>query len=153
RGMLLAADNDRKGIDKTNLGRYPLFGWTSLSKAKASEAHNLLRSATFEVIPCDGSFEHFFAEAEKPKIVLSAVDKNAARHALEEQYAPLILSASTHDLRAEVLRCGPPTSGACLACFNPLETAVRTEAEIRALLRERPAIVTELCDKLHLNPD
>src|SRR5439155_16659183 len=135
RGTILAADNDRKGIDKPNLGRYSLFGWASLGKAKASEAAELLRRATFEVLPHDDSFEHFFAGSDRPRIVLSAVDKNSARHALQQQYAPLILSASTHNLRAEVLRCGPPSSGACLACFNPLETERRTEQEIRALLQ------------------
>lgn len=151
RGFMLAADNDDKGIDKTNLGRYPLFGWASLGKAKATEAANLLRSATFQVLADDTGFEHFFAEANKPQIVLSAVDKNSSRHALQEQYAPLILSASTDNLRAEVLRCGPPLSGACLACFNPLEKEGRTEQEIRDLLRERPEIIERLCQKLRLN--
>jgi len=154
RGTILAADNDPRGIDKTNLGRYVLFGWPSLGKAKASEASELLRDATFRVLPHDGSFEHFFAGTDKPQIVLSAVDKNGARHALQEQYAPLVLSASTHNLRAEVLRCGPPSSaGACLACFNPLETEARSEDEIRRLLQERPDVVDQLCKKLHLNAD
>ena len=131
-GVIMIADNDPKGIEKTNLSRYPLFGWASRDKMKASEAADLLRGATFQVLPHDGSFEHFFTGKDKPQIVLSAVDKNAARHALQEQYAPLILSASTHNLRAELLRCGPPPSGACLACFNPLEREGRTEEEIRA---------------------
>jgi molybdopterin/thiamine biosynthesis adenylyltransferase len=152
RGVLLAADNDAKGVETTNLGRYTLFGWSSLTKPKASEASELLRSAAFQVLPYNGSFEHFFTGADKPKIVLSAVDKNAARHALQEQYAPLILSASTHDLRAEVLRCGAPSSGACLACFNPLGREGRTEEEIRALIRERPEVVAQFCEKLKLDP-
>jgi hypothetical protein len=53
RGTIMAADNDEKGIDKTNLGRYPLFGWGSLGKAKASEAAALLRTATFQLISHD----------------------------------------------------------------------------------------------------
>lgn len=153
RGTIFAADNDPEGIDETNLGRYPLFGWVSLGKAKASEAARLLRSASFQILPHDGGFEHFFAGRDKPSIVLSVVDKNAARHALQEQYAPLILSASTNNLRAEVLRCGPPSVGACLACFNPQESHQRTEDEIRTLLIERPEVVTRLCEKLRLNHD
>jgi ThiF family len=151
RGTVMAADNDLKGIDKTNLGRYSLFGWESLDKAKASEATGLLGGARFQVLPHDGSFEYFFSKQNKPQIVLSAVDKNPARHALQEQYAPLVLSASTHNLRAEVLRCGPPSMGACLACFNPLETEKHTEEEIRALLQERPEMVALLCKKLRLS--
>jgi molybdopterin/thiamine biosynthesis adenylyltransferase len=153
RGAIWLADNDNEGIDSTNLGRYPLFGWASLGKPKASEAAALLRRAEFQAVPHDGSFEHFFAGADKPQVVLSAVDKNTARHALQEQYAPLYLSASTHNLRAEVLRCGPPSVGACLACFNPLETERRNEEEIRALLHDRPYVAAKLCKKLNLDPN
>jgi hypothetical protein len=86
------ADNDLKGIDKANLGRYSLFGWRSPGKAKASEATELLRGARFQVLPHDGSFEYFFSKQNKPQIVLSAVDKCCAPRT-KEQYAPLILSA------------------------------------------------------------
>jgi molybdopterin/thiamine biosynthesis adenylyltransferase len=151
RGKMLLADNDEKGVEATNLGRYPLFGWASLGKPKASEAARLLAKATFQMVPYDGGFEHFFVGKERPQIVLSAVDKNSARHALQEQYSPLYLSASTHNLRAEVLRCGPPMVGACLACFNPLETPQRTEDEIRNLLEERPELASDLSKRLHLD--
>jgi len=46
----------------------------------------------------------------------SPLDTNRARQALQGHYSPLILSASTFDLRAEVLRAGPPGLGACLRC-------------------------------------
>ena len=151
RGTILLADNDDEGIDASNLGRYSLFGWASLGKPKATEAAQLLRRAEFQTVPHDGNFEYFFTGADKPRIVLSAVDKNTARHALQEQYAPLYISASTHNLRMEVLRCGPPSVGACLACFNPLETEQRTEDEIRALLRDRPEIEANLRQKLKLD--
>lgn len=151
RGTVWLADNDEKGIDNTNLSRYALFGWASLGKPKASEAAELLRGADFQVVPHDGSFERFFADTHKPNIVLSAVDKNSARHALQEQYAPLFISASTHNLRAEVLRCGPPSVGACMSCFNPLETERRSEDEIRDLLRDRPKLAAKLCEKLKLD--
>lgn len=151
RGTIGLADNDERGVDRTNLGRYSLFGWAALDKPKASEAAQLLRKAEFRAVPHDGGFEHFFLGAEKPQIVLSAVDKNSARHALQEHYAPLFISASTYNLRAEVLRCGPPSVGACLACFNPIETERRSEDEIRALLRERPEVAANLCEKLNLD--
>lgn len=151
RGTILLADNDDKGIDTTNLGRYSLFGWASLGKPKATEAAQLLQRAEFQTVSHDGSFEYFSTGADKPRIVLSAVDKNTARHALQEQYAPLYISASTHNLRTEVLRCGPPGVGACLACFNALETEQRTEDEIRALLRDRPEIEANLRQKLKLD--
>src|SRR5215207_8141194 len=51
-----------------------------------------------------------------PRLLVSGVDTNRARQALQGHYPPLILSASTFDLRAEVLRAGPPGLGACLRC-------------------------------------
>lgn len=152
-GTLHLADNDEKGLDGTNLGRYALFGVKSLGKQKASEAASLLRQARFQVVPHDGSFEYFFSSGQRPDIVLSAVDTNEARQSLQEQYAPLILSASTHNLRAEILRCGPPGVGACLSCFNPLKQNQRTEDDIRELLRAKPELISHLCETLHLNQD
>jgi hypothetical protein len=152
-GTILVADNDPLGIDLTNLGRYSLFGSAALGKQKASHAAKLLRGAEFRTEHHDGGFEYFFEGQNKPAIVLSAVDTNPSRHALQEQYAPLFLSASTLNLRAEVLRCGPPSEGACLACFNPLKTNERTEEEIRALLLERPEMIDRLSEKLGLNRD
>jgi len=150
-GTIWAADSDSKGIDRTNLGRYVLFGTASLGKQKASHAAEILADAEFRIVPHDGSFEHFFTVQEKPAVVLSAVDTNASRHTLQEQYVPLFLSASTLNLRAEILRCGPPSVGPCLACFNPLQTNERTEDEIRALLRARPEMIAGLCEKLRLS--
>lgn len=149
RGSIMIADNDKKGLDDTNLGRYVLFGSGSLTRMKASEAARLLAGASFTVVPHDGGFERFF-ESGKPDIVLSAVDKNGSRHALQEQCAAVYLSASTHDLRAEVLRCVPPGVGACLACFNPLEKNERTEDEIRALLASDAAMAQAIANKIHV---
>ncbi len=152
RGNIMVADNDKKGLEDTNLGRYVLFGSRSLTKMKASEAARLLAGASFTVTPHDGGFDYFF-ESGRPDIVLSAVDKNGPRHALQEQYAPLYLSASTYNLRAEVLRCVPPGVGGCLACFNPLEKEERTEDKIRALLASDPAIAQAIATKLQLEPE
>ena len=152
-GTLHLADNDEKGLDGTNLGRYALFGVRSIGKQKASEAASLLRQARFQVVPHDGSFEYFFSSGQRPNIVLSAVDTNEARQSLQEQYAPLVFSASTHNLRAEILRCGPPGLGPCLSCFNPLKQNQRTEDDIRELLRAKPELISHLCEKLRLNQD
>jgi hypothetical protein len=152
-GTLQLADNDEEGIDGTNLGRYALFGMRSIGKRKASEAASLLTQARFLVVPHDGSFEYFFSSGQRPDIIVSAVDTNEARQALQEQYTPLIFSASTHNLRAEILRCGPPGMGACLSCFNPLKQNQRSEDDIRELLRAKPELISHLCEKLRLNQD
>lgn len=133
-GELLIADNDEAGIEDTNLNRYPFFGASSLGRPKASEAAALFRDHPLTLIPHDGGFDFFFEHRDRrPTLVLSAVDKNTTRAAIQDQYPALIVSGSTSDLRAELLRCGPPGRGACLRCFNPPENAP-TDDEIRARL-------------------
>lgn len=109
-----------------------------MGKAKASQAAQSFDGHPLKVIPHDGGFEFFFQDPEKkPMVVLSAVDKNTVRRAMQDQYPGLLLSASTDDLRAELVRCGPPGRGACLACFNPPEKAP-TDEEIRQALGQQP---------------
>ncbi len=67
--------------------------------------------------------------------VLSAVDTNRAREGIQFRYPARIISASTLDLRAEVLNCGPPGKGACLRCYNPPEYLASDE-ELVALLKK-----------------
>jgi molybdopterin/thiamine biosynthesis adenylyltransferase len=152
RGTIFLADNDPKGIEDTNLGRYSLFGLESIGKQKATEASRLLREAAFATVPNDGGFEYFFDNGNQIKMLLSAVDTNESRHALQERYVPLAFSASTLNLRAEVLRCGPPEIGACLSCFNPVIRYQRTEDDIRQLLLTRPTLMLKLTQKLKLSP-
>jgi hypothetical protein len=138
RGELMAADNDEKGVENSNLNRYSFFGADSIGKAKASQAAQSFDGHPLKVIPHDGGFEFFFQDPEKkPMVVLSAVDKNTVRRAVQDQYPGLLLSASTDDLRAELVRCGPPGRGACLACFNPPEKSP-TDEEIRRELGQQP---------------
>ena len=131
-GKAILADNDGKGVDATNLNRYPLFGHGSLGQPKASEAARVADDARVRWVPHDGPFEEL---GTTPSRVISAVDVNRARAALQNLYPPRIIGASTSDLRAEVLRCGPPGEGACLRCFNPPET-LPSDEEVRARLRE-----------------
>ena len=131
-GEVVLADDDKKGVDATNLNRYPLFGSGSLGKRKASEAARVASDASVSWVPYDRPFEETGIKASR---LISAVDVNRARVALQNLYPPRILAASTFDMRAEVSRCGPPGKGACLRCYNPPET-LDSDDEIRARLRE-----------------
>ena len=119
-GTVMLADNDDKGLEHSNLNRYVLFGNGSVGRMKATEAARLLADSSLVFDPHDRPLE---AMASIPMVVVSAVDTNPARAAIQNRYPAQILSASTHDLRAEVLRCGPPGIGACLRCYNPPEVA------------------------------
>jgi len=132
-GKSVLADNDRKGLEGSNLNRYVLFGKASIGRKKATEAARLLADSALRFEPHDQPIE---AIGPIPKVVVSAVDTNPSRAAIQNRYPAQILSASTHDLRAEVLRCGPPGIGACLRCYNPPEIAKSDQQialEIRAM--------------------
>jgi hypothetical protein len=112
------ADNDKKGIDLSNLNRYVLFGKDSIGRLKPDRACELLQSTHLKLESWNESIGML------PRVegrVLSAVDTNRAREIIQNKFPARILSASTSQLRAEVLRCGPPGKGACLRCHNPPE--------------------------------
>jgi len=132
-GRVLLADNDPDGVDATNLNRYPLFGMASLGKLKASEASRLASDCEIAWNPSDAALQD---QRSLPPYVISAVDRNRARSAIQDRYPPRILAASTLDLRAEVTRCGPPGVGPCLRCYNPPEV-LPSDDEIRERLRNR----------------
>ncbi len=140
-GHVTLADADPKGVATTNLNRCTLFGWASLDEPKAPEAARIAGDASITWHPHHGRFEDLGLTSI---LLVSAVDTNRARLALQGRYPPLVLSASTLDLRAEVLRAGPPGVGACLRCYNPPETFLGDD-ERRARARDGgPEVVQAL---------
>ena len=65
-------------------------------------------------------------------LLILALGTNRARSAQQDHYLP-VPSASTRDLRAEVLRIGAPGRGACLRCYNSPEPFVADDNLRRAL--------------------
>jgi hypothetical protein len=130
-GQLMMADADVDGLEATNLNRYALFGRASVGVQKASAAARLLGNGPITYIPHDHAFEQL---SGFPSRVVSAVDRNTARAGIQNRYPARLFSASTFNLRAEVLRCGPPGVGACLRCYNPPEV-VESDISIRKRLR------------------
>jgi molybdopterin/thiamine biosynthesis adenylyltransferase len=147
----LIDNNDVKGIDDTNLNRYCIFGVGSIGKQKASEAKEKLPDATFLIHASDTSFEELYEhQPNRFKLVVSAVDNNDARAAIQDKYPATILSASTSDLRAELLRCGPPGKGACLRCFNP-PPQKPSEDELRGNPLKLPEKIAAIVAELHIS--
>jgi molybdopterin/thiamine biosynthesis adenylyltransferase len=136
------ADNDSKGIDLTNLNRYVLFGRSAIGKLKPDAACALLQKAHMHLTPWNDVAEKL------PKLedrLLSAVDTNRAREGIQFRYPPRIISASTLDLRAEVLNCGPPGKGACLRCYNPPESRPSDDELINQLRTATEGQFAQLC--------
>jgi hypothetical protein len=135
------ADADRKGVTTTNFNRCTIFGRASLHEPKASEAARIASDAPIIWHPHDGKLEDL---GVTPTLLVSAVDTNRARQALQHRYPPLILSGSTLDLRAEVLRTDRPGADACLRCHNPPEVYIGDD-ELRVRAREGgPEVIREL---------
>ena len=148
-GQVALADADPKGVTTTNLNRCPLFGTESLNTAKAIEAARLASDSPIDWAPHHGRHEE---AGNTPTLLVSAVDTNRAREALQHGYPPRILSGSTLDLRAEVLRAGPPAVGACLRCYNPPEAFVGDD-ELRAATRDAgPEAVEALAAETGVTP-
>jgi hypothetical protein len=126
-GRALIADADKEGVDLSNLNRCVTFGRASDGLRKATEAAGICADAGIALIPHDGRVED---AGELPPLLLSAVDTNAARRAVQGLYPARVIAASTENMRAELLRCDPVAGAPCLCCFNPPEAEV-PDAELR----------------------
>lgn len=138
-GRLTAIDYDPKGITETNLNRYVLFGHGQIGAKKASTAARLLKRKGLTLLPVDESWQEWWntwsaahPDAVLP-LVISAVDKNSARHAIQDALPQLILGASTNEMRAQVNRYDPGRGDPCLRCWNLLEPAIPDAAIIAHL--------------------
>ena len=130
-GKVLVADNDTKGLDNSNLNRYSLFGAGSVGNPKATAASQIVSDSPIQWVAVDKGFEDLDVI---PQRVISAVDRNRSRQSIQNRYPARIFSGSTLDIRAEILRCGPPGIGACLRCYNEPEK-IAPDEELRASLR------------------
>ncbi|MDR6434985.1 hypothetical protein J2790_000106 [Paenarthrobacter nicotinovorans] len=155
-GTVHIADGDT--VDLTNLNRCVLFDMPSVGLPKATTAARALEfggagSLTWD--PHNGLAQEHPRRQQPLDLLLSAVDTNRSRLALQRLIPMSILGASTYNLRASLMRAGPPRSRACLVCHNPLEPEISdqkvrerylaADAETRARLAESLAIsVAEL---------
>jgi ThiF family len=125
------ADDDHKGVEITNLNRYVLFTKRHLNMLKADAACELLQKPHLKLRPHNGPAQTVSIGNNR---VLSAVDTNRAREAIQFLFPARVISASTSDLRVEAHRCGPPGHGACLRCYNPPE-ALPADHELAARMK------------------
>lgn len=130
-------DNDPEGIDHTNLNRYAIFGRVHAEgrHPKASTAAKLLEGSGVDAHPVNDSWQAWRAEdAGRPLgLVISAVDRNRARHAIQDALPRLILVASTNEMRAQVNLYDVLGGGPCLRCRNRPEEEVPDQAIIDRL--------------------
>jgi molybdopterin/thiamine biosynthesis adenylyltransferase len=148
----LACDGDEAGIDDTNLNRYSLFGVGDVGKKKAYAAAALLSRAGFNLVARDIPFETLDEEGVRD-IVICAADTNEARGIVQSKYRPVALMASTHNMRAEILRSVRPGEMACLRCYNPPVIRPSDETLRKKIGNLSESALRELTDQAKVGPN
>jgi len=154
-GRAVIADDDPEGVEETNLNRYVLFDRRHIDLAKASTAAAIYGGpGQLRVDPVDGRYDRDNIDNPAPRVLLSAVDGNESRHALQQGFAPgAAFGGSTQGLRAEVTRCGPPGEGPCLACFNPVDDEVPDTVRRSAIRKLDDSRLAQLAARIGSDPD
>ena len=134
-GELTFVDGDPKGLDETNLNRYVLFGREHVSEPKASMASKMFTGSQLITYPIDESWQTWYSKGVSTELdlVISAVDKNSARHAIQAAMPRLILGASTNEMRAQVNLYDVVRGGPCLRCRNQIEETIPDDVVIARL--------------------
>lgn len=127
-GTLRAADFD--DINLTNLNRCLLFVRDHLGQLKADIANAVTRDLgqpnAAMLVTADRA-ERAFRKAPVPALV-SVVDTNRAREAINQLVPQITLAGSTFNLRVQTNTFGKP--GPCLRCGNPPE-ALEPDRDIK----------------------
>lgn len=141
---------DRETVDETNLNRYPLASLSDLNSWKSALCAGVLEHAGFDVYAYDGGWPRYTADASRPpqrpdlkdleaeyryRMVLSCVDKNRARHAIQSFWPERLIGGSTLDLSIAVALYDMHSPFECLKCFNTPEPQGPTVEELAQELR------------------
>ena len=146
-GTIAVVDSDTHGVSTSNLNRGLLFRRNDIDLQKADVAAAAAKGS-IDWRPLNGRFE---SSGVRPSILVSAVDTNTARDAIQSRYPARTLSGSTRDLRAETMVGGRPGLGACLRCHNPLEAEV-SDAQLRARVeKEGTGVLEQLAQGLGIS--
>lgn len=134
-GDLVLIDGDKKGIERSNLNRYTLFGLEHIDHLKASTAAKMFERTLCNIKPVD-NWWNVWRDKNRQfplNLVISAVDKNAARHSIQDELPDLIIGGSTHEMRAQINLYDVANGGQCLKCRNDLKQSTSDEEVITQL--------------------
>jgi len=141
-GHAVVIDSDV--LDGSNHNRYPLAHLKVGQVRKVDLATSTMRTCGFTADALHCTWEQFVvgskdqitdpllvADAKHYRfpLVVSCVDTNEARHAIQNCWPRLILGGSTLDLRALLTRSDPVSDRECLKCGNRLRVRPTVEEE------------------------
>ena len=158
---------DDEGVDKTNRNRYALAHSGNLGEKKVIIAAKTLARENFQVVPYAGRWEAYVQNSNRPQQpagvqalerqykfqrVLSCVDKNNARHSIQNLWPELILGGSTNECGVLVQAYDLGSEDECLKCSNPIEQDIRTiESEIARWKQMPPGERRKIAEQKGLN--
>lgn len=146
---------DRDALDLSNDNRYPLSNRENDKAEKAALLSNYLASHGFVAMSAADWWEGFsiskgrwapdaetaaLERAYKFPIVLSCVDRNEPRHAIQQALPQLIIGGSTDGLTAKASIVDLGLGTACLKCHNPIRSR-------NATVRQRIELLQTMSDE------
>ena len=126
---------DPDPLDLSNDNRYALATLEDEEKPKAPFMANFLARRGFTQYPYVGTWQDYVTRRGRPpnradldaleagfryQLILSCVDDNGARHAIQQLWPELIIGGSTHGLTAKAITYDLSGEQLCLKCFNPV---------------------------------
>ncbi|HXE51589.1 MAG TPA: ThiF family adenylyltransferase [Tepidisphaeraceae bacterium] len=145
---------DLEGIDETNLNRYPLATLADVGAMKTELLTKYLADRGFTVHRSDNGWPGYALDplarskqrpdlqteeaAYRYRLVLSCVDKNVPRHAIQSYSPEYLIGASTNGLGLAVAAYDMRSDFECLKCHNPPEPKGPAVEEIAEQLRRLP---------------
>jgi len=153
-GELDLLDGDRKGVDEPNLNRYVLCGREHIALPKASLAARMFAGSRVVVRAVDEDWQTWYPRnASRPLgLVLSAVDKNSARHAIQAALPRSILGASTNEMRVQLNVYDVLEGSPCLRCRNPVEEDLPDDVLITRLRSLSPTSQIAAAQRIGVAP-
>lgn len=139
--------------DPENLNRYPLATQDDLETSKSELTAAFLRKGGIAAYAYRGRWPEYTSDPNRPPqrddvrklesryrypLVLSCVDKNTARHGIQNFWPAFVMGGSTPGFAIEVNAYDMRSPYECLKCFNRAEPAGPSNSEIVAELRALP---------------
>lgn len=146
----LLIDGDKKGLEGSNLNRYTMFGIKHIGHQKASAAAAAFAGTRHNMRPIDDQWSVWRSKNRQYPLglVVSAVDKNIARHSIQDELPDLIIGGSTNEMRAQINLYDVANGGQCLRCRNEPEHNTSDEEVIQQLQRLRTTDLEQQATKL-----
>ncbi len=165
-GHASVADPDT--LDLSNDNRYALATLHDDGQSKAPMMDGFLKQRGFEVFRFTGTWQDYVTRRGRDanradldalerkylyRLVLSCVDDNSARHAIQNLWPDLIIGGSTYGLTAKAITYDMSGDQLCLKCFNPvIERNERVRERIGQALAMKPDEQARFFAELNIDP-